>query len=1021
MKRLMGWVAIAGTSWALLACGSGRNGVEVRVEPAEAEMVPLTQLDLTAYVRGTLDRRVDWTIQTLDGFDVANAGTISPNGTYTAPKFVPPDSLNLIRVRATSIVDPEQYSEAVIRIVPAPLVPKAGPSDGGTYIKITGSFSLSDVPDVYFDDIPSPSVSYETEVLIIAETPAHEMGEVDFTLKWPDGREVTYPKAFRYSAGSFQFSGGSLVRPCSLYANQHVDANIIGRIGASECSNSEVIVSCDQDYELSVVSNETGVNEIQKFAYPGGYYVYTNDLQAHDVNGDGYNDIVIQGYNSLTTYINQGMADDTDCSTWQGFAAPQYTSFNGSAYYQFGFGELDGDPTYIDVAFGAYDYTGGSYRVFIVPGVDGGFDGSNPNIIDTTAYYSLYVTVADVDGDGDDDIVSGSSGLTGVYDYTSNGVEVLSNDGAGNFTQTGSLNIHTQAMNGYSWPQGVRAADINGDGAAEIYYLLSDPVGLLELSAPAGVPVLNTAYQTNLRGGYRSLRIGNFNGPGKLDVAYRSDYDYANSLYEQNLTVLFGDDQGGMATTLLPVGQTKKYAMPTYAYDIELADLDGDTVPEMTVSDSYAYDNFMVIMQGNKVQGQEYELAFGPDFLPLTGVPTTLNLIGVGATQSPAALISIDQSTIAVVDLMVGAQQATTGQSAVGSELIGMTTLAGPGETPGSVVSHALPVHLNNDGYDDLLVVEEGVLLGPTGAIWLSLGGANLGEINPALRQSFTTPQKVVPPTVESTGGTITDAYAADLDADGYMDLIYGTQYGAPENPQAQVGIYWGAAPPAARIDDPDAFNMFYFNEETIFMTGYAPERLMLDDMDGDTDQDIVLVDERNNKVSILENTGLKDRDQMFDYTQPHSYGVGESPRDIIIEDVDNDGFKDMIVLAKILIGNDTWTEVDVLINRGGMVFGHVQSGQPEFYRVPGNPYQMAYADVDSDGLKDIIVSSINPAALVILRNASEGEFLDGEVFVAGARPQGMAFGDFNEDGLLDLAVADYERQGLRFLTNLSF
>src|SRR5688572_13861543 len=126
------------------ACQTGTTTVSVKVEPATAEVSPDASQPFTANVGGTFDGRVLWSI-------VRGPGDIdSETGVYTAPNRIPRDRDNDIVVRATSVVDPERFAEASVRIVNWPFTPRRGPTEGGTVLTMTGS-GFSSQTQVLFD------------------------------------------------------------------------------------------------------------------------------------------------------------------------------------------------------------------------------------------------------------------------------------------------------------------------------------------------------------------------------------------------------------------------------------------------------------------------------------------------------------------------------------------------------------------------------------------------------------------------------------------------------------------------------------------------------------------------------------------------------------------------------------------------------------------------------------------------------------------------------------------------------
>ena len=126
--------------------------------------------------------------------------------------------------------------------------------------------------------------------------------------------------------------------------------------------------------------------------------------RAVDIDADGDNDLIIGDY-----YGNFNFYENTGTPTAPAFAAPVTNPFGiTQGYYivfpDFADFDLDGD---LDMMVGAYE---GGFEYYENIGSDtlADFDAptTNPFGLDSTYYYNLPV-VADIDGDGDFDIISG--------------------------------------------------------------------------------------------------------------------------------------------------------------------------------------------------------------------------------------------------------------------------------------------------------------------------------------------------------------------------------------------------------------------------------------------------------------------------------------------------------------------------------------------------------------------------------------------------------------------------------------
>ena len=128
------------------------------------------------------------------------------------------------------------------------------------------------------------------------------------------------------------------------------------------------------------------------------------------------------------------------------------------------------------------------------------------------------------------------------------------------------------------------------------------------------------------------------------------------------------------------------------------------------------------------------------------------------------------------------------------------------------------------------------------------------------------------------------------------------------------------------------------------------------------------------------------------------SFGVGSSPRDLLVSDFNNDGTLDLATAN--LLSDD----VSVLIGLGDGRFA--ESAE---FAVGNSPGNLVAADFDGDGNVDLATSGTSPGSFSILAGFGDGSFapavtLEQQEFNLA----GIAAGDFNSDGFADLAAANF-------------
>jgi hypothetical protein len=127
---------------------------------------------------------------------------------------------------------------------------------------------------------------------------------------------------------------------------------------------------------------------------------------------------------------------------------------------------------------------------------------------------------------------------------------------------------------------------------------------------------------------------------------------------------------------------------------------------------------------------------------------------------------------------------------------------------------------------------------------------------------------------------------------------------------------------------------------------------------------------------------------------------TGETSANVSIGDLNGDGHPD-IVLAK----GRHWALVSrVLLNDGHGRFPVADDLDPEPYR----SYSAVLADVNGDGVLDVVVGNDEPDSKFVYLNDGKGRFRPGSTFGHSDWPtRNVAVADLNGDGLPDIIVAN--------------
>ena len=174
--------------------------------------------------------------------------------------------------------------------------------------------------------------------------------------------------------------------------------------------------------------------------------IVPEDVGIADVNGDGFNDLVVCGTTGIAVVLN---LDNLGT-----FGSPILSTVSGGVHAAIG--DVDGD-TVPDVLSGGFIATGQGDGTFVSGGAYAGAGNGD-------------VQLADLDLDGDLDLVTSGGTMN-------NTVSIGLNTGAGVFTPAVGSPVTVGTR-----PQGLRLGDINGDGLPDISVVneLSDTVSLIE-------------------------------------------------------------------------------------------------------------------------------------------------------------------------------------------------------------------------------------------------------------------------------------------------------------------------------------------------------------------------------------------------------------------------------------------------------------------------------------------------------------------------------------------------------------
>jgi len=378
-----------------------------------------------------------------------------------------------------------------------------------------------------------------------------------------------------------------------------------------------------------------------------------------------------------------------------------------------------------------------------------------------------------------------------------------------------------------------------------------------------------------------------------------------------------------------------------------------------------------------------------PYYLPVTpSAPTAL--LDAPLTSflpgAPKAMATADFNGDGLPDLAV-ISQGPSGSNVVSilTGAYGGTFTAGASYTTGNAPSGIVAADFNGDRVTDLAVTNA---MDNTVTIYLGNGDGTfrLGT------------------TVSDPGVYPTQIVAADFNGDGKMDLAALNGCGTGQYGCYPTALPMGPGNVAILLGNGDGtFNV----APTLPTTGMAPAAIAAADLNADGFIDLIVANSSNNLTLLMGNG-----DGTFSAAaNTPTTGFTGPPLGIAVGDFNGDGALDVAVSS---CGDDG---VTILLNKSctGLPAAQCTLTPTAFgisLGVGTSPSAIAAADMNADGLIDLVVVNSTAGTVSVLLGDGTGGFaatgsLPSKSFPTGSSPQGLALIDFNQDGRLDAVTAN--------------
>jgi hypothetical protein len=218
-------------------------------------------------------------------------------------------------------------------------------------------------------------------------------------------------------------------------------------------------------------------------------------------------------------------------------------------------------------------------------------------------------------------------------------------------------------------------------------------------------------------------------------------------------------------------------------------------------------------------------------------------------------------------------------------------------------------------------------------------------------------------------------AALGDFNGDGIQDLVLADNLGVSITILFGNGSGGFAAAPGGPIN-----------------VGAGPCSVAVGDFNGDGFQDLAVVNQNSNNVTILLGNGSGG----FTPAIGSPFPVGTTPTFIAVGDFNRDGIQDLAVT------NESDNTVTILLGNG---LGGFTAAEGSPFAVGFLPVQVVVGDFNGDGNQDIATTGGRSANVTVLLGNGSGGFSPAPGSPFGANLSAIAIGDFNGDGILDLAA----------------
>ncbi len=200
------------------------------------------------------------------------------------------------------------------------------------------------------------------------------------------------------------------------------------------------------------------------------------------------------------------------------------------------------------------------------------------------------------------------------------------------------------------------------------------------------------------------------------------------------------------------------------------------------------------------------------------------------------------------------------------------------------------------------------------------------------------------------------------------------------------------------------------------YATPYNPSGVAVGDLNGDGKPDIALCNYGAGTMSVYINTTTAGT---ISFAPGINFAAGSSPTAIAIADINGDGKPDIAVTNSV--------SASILIYQNITTGTTFSLGMPVSIATPSGPQSIAVADMDGDGIPDLVTANYYPSTVSVIKNVTvagtaiqQASFKSSVDYVVGTHPYAASVADLDGDGKLDITAANINSNILSVLKNTS-